>query len=113
MNDLSVRLGGLVPRQEALAANQEAAGLYRELTAALPDAFRPGLAQSLNDLANRLGDLGRREEALAAAEEAVGLYRELAARWPDAYRQDLEQSLQVAARLEHSEDVSDKSQRTK
>ena len=46
-------------------------GLYRELAAARPDAFRPDLAMSLSNLASFLSELGRHEAALAAAEEAV------------------------------------------
>ena len=89
----------------------QAAAIRRELAAARPDAFRPDLAASLNNLSLRLADLGRREEALAAIQEAVTIRRELAARWPDAYRSKLEQSLQVAAWLEHGEDLSDASPR--
>ena len=111
LNNLSVRLADLGRREDALAAIQEAVGIYRELAAARPDAFRPDLATSLNNLSVRLADLGRREEALAAIQEAVTIRRELAARWPDAYRHELEQSLQVAAWLEHGEDLSDASPR--
>ena len=93
--------------EEDLAAIQEAVGIYRELAAGRPDAFRPDLASSLNNLAADLGALGRRDEALDAIQEAVTIRRELASRWPDAYRQELEQSLQAAARLEHSEGHSD------
>ena len=93
LNNLSVRLGGLGRREEALAAIQEAVTIGRELAAARPDAFRPDLAGSLNNLSVRLGDLGRREEALAAIQEAAGIYRELAAARPDAFRPDLAASL--------------------
>ena len=93
LNNLSVRLADLGRREEALAAIQEAAGVYRELAAARPDAFRRDLAGSLNNLANRLGGLGRREEALTAIQEAAGVYRELAAARPDAFRRDLAGSL--------------------
>src|SRR5205823_1870092 len=83
-SNLSVRLGALGRLEEALAAIEEAAGLYRELAAAHPDAFRPDLAASLNNLSIGLDALGRREEALAASEEAVTIRRELAAAHPDA-----------------------------
>ena len=63
-------------REEALAAAQEAADLYRDLARARPEALTPDLAMSLNTLANRLSDLGRREEALAPAQEAVELLAE-------------------------------------
>ena len=93
LNNLSLRLADLGRREEALAAIQEAAEVYRELAAARPDAFRPDLATSLNNLSNRLGDLGRREEALAAIQEAAEVYRELAAARPDAFRPALATSL--------------------
>jgi hypothetical protein len=48
------------------------------LAAALPDAFRPGLAGSLNKLSNGLAELGRQEEALAAIQEMVEIRRQLA-----------------------------------
>ena len=93
LNNLSIRLGDLGRREDALAAIQEAADTYRELAAARPDAFRPDLAMSLNNLSLRLADLGRREEALAAIQEAADTYRELAAARPDAFRPDLARSL--------------------
>ena len=78
-------------REEALAASQEAANIYRELAVARPDAFRPDLARSLDRLSGRLPELGEREEALAASQEAANIYRELAVArrmrsgptWPD------------------------------
>ena len=93
LNNLSLRLGDLGRREEALAAIEEAAQVYRELVVARPDAFRPGLAASLNNLAGSLGDLGRREEALAAIEEAAQVYRELVVARPDAFRPGLAASL--------------------
>jgi tetratricopeptide (TPR) repeat protein len=80
-------------REEALAAVEEAAGLYRALAAARPGVFRPYLANALNTLSNRLSDLGRRDEALMAIEEAAGLYRALAAARPDAFRAELASAL--------------------
>jgi hypothetical protein len=59
-------LSALGRREEALAATQEAADLYRDLAQQNPQAFLPDLAMSLNNLGNRLSALGRREEALAA-----------------------------------------------
>jgi Tetratricopeptide repeat/Anaphase-promoting complex subunit 5 len=85
LRNLSNRLAGLGRREEALAAIEEATGLYRELAAARPDAFGGRLGSALNNLSNRLSELGRPEEALAAIEEATGLYRELAAARPDAF----------------------------
>ena len=67
--------------QDALAAQEEALGLYRELAAANP-AHQPNLARALNSYGASLRDLGRHQDALAAQEEALGLYRELAAANP-------------------------------
>ncbi len=97
LNTLAVRLADVGRREDALTASEEAAGIYRELAAARPDAFRPGLGDSLNNLALRLADVGRREDALTASEEAAGIYRELAAARPDAFRPDLAISLNTLA----------------
>jgi tetratricopeptide (TPR) repeat protein len=88
---------------EALAAEQEAVALYRELVprlyrgelrnAADPDGYRPGLADVLYNLGITFSALGRHDEALAVEREAVALYRELAAVNPDRYRPDLARSL--------------------
>ena len=94
-----------------MPASEEATDTYRDLAAARPDAFRPGLAMSLATLSEVLAGLGRREDALTVSEEAVTIRRELAARWPAAHRHELEQSLRVAARLKHGEDLSDASPR--
>jgi hypothetical protein len=59
LNNLGVRFGGVGGREEALAAAQEAADLYRALATKRPDVFRPDLAMSLSNLANTLSDLGR------------------------------------------------------
>nr|WP_274607255.1 tetratricopeptide repeat protein [Paracraurococcus ruber] len=80
-------------RREALAAAEEAAGLYRELAVGSPDAFRPALANALTILGVGLSNLGRREEALAAAKESVQLSRNLAADSPDAFRPALANAL--------------------
>ena len=91
--DLSNRLADLGRREEALAAIEQAADIYRQLAEARPDAFLPDLAKSLNNQSNCLADLGRREEALAAIEQARGIYRQLAEARPDAYLPDLASSL--------------------
>ena len=93
LNNLSLQLADLGRPEEALAAIQEAAEVYRELAAARPDAFWPGLAASLNNLSIRLADLGRPEDGLAAIQEATEVYRELAAARPDAFWPDLAMSL--------------------
>ena len=93
LNTLSLRLADLGRREEALAAIQESADIYRELAAARPDEFHPDLAVSLNTLSLRLADLGRREEALGAIQEAVTICLELAAARPDAFRPRLASAL--------------------
>ena len=65
--ELSVRLSDLGRREEALAASEEAARIYRQLAEASPAAYLPNLATLLSNLANRLGGVGRREEALRNA----------------------------------------------
>ncbi len=44
--------------------------MHRELAAASPDRYRPGLATSLSNLGNRFAELGRDREAAAASAEA-------------------------------------------
>jgi hypothetical protein len=86
-------LSALGRREEALAATQEAADLYRDLARQNPQAFLPDLAMSLNNLGKMLSDLGRREEALAATQEAVEIRRDLAQANPQAFLPDLAGSL--------------------
>jgi hypothetical protein len=47
LNNLSVRLGRLGRREDALAAIEEAVTAYRRLAEDRPDAFLPDLARSL------------------------------------------------------------------
>jgi len=93
LNNLGNALSALGRREEALAATQEAADLYRGLAQADPQAFLPDLAGSLNNLGNRLSALGRREEALIATHEAVTIQRELAHSNPDAFLPGLARNL--------------------
>jgi tetratricopeptide (TPR) repeat protein len=86
-------LGQLGRSEEALAVSEESAGIFRDLAADHPEAFRPELAVSLNNQALRLADLGRREKALAAIEEAIGIRRDLAADHPDSFRDALAATL--------------------
>ncbi len=95
--DFSNRLGDLGRREEALAAIEEAAAVYRDLARARPDAFLPALATSLNNQSLRLADLGRREEALAAIEEAVTIRRGLARARPAVFASRLASSLENQA----------------
>jgi tetratricopeptide (TPR) repeat protein len=89
LNNLSIRLGELGRREEALAAIEEAVPIRRGLAEARPDVFQPDLAGSLNTLSTRLAELGRREDALAAIEEAVGYYRALVDAHPDTFQPKL------------------------
>lgn len=57
------------------------------LASSRPNAFRPGLANSLNNLSNRLSDVGRREEALSTAKEALGALTPSFMAQPDAFRE--------------------------
>ncbi|KDN80467.1 tetratricopeptide repeat family protein [Kitasatospora cheerisanensis KCTC 2395] len=100
LNNLSVRLGDAGRSEEGLAAVREAAGHYRTLVAANPDAHLPGLASALSNLAVRLGAVGRREEGLAAVQEAVTIRRTLTETYPNVFEPDLQQSLNVAVWLE-------------
>ena len=69
-------------REEALAAAEESAALYRGLAAEKPGTYMNGLAVSLNNLGSLLFEVGRREEALVAAQEAVSIHHNLAsANW--------------------------------
>ncbi len=62
--------GATAVQIEALAAVEEAAGIYRQLAQARPDAFLPYLAAALNNLASTLSSLNRPAEASAIREEA-------------------------------------------
>ncbi len=62
--------GATAVQIEALAAVEEAAGIYRQLAQARPDAFLPDLATALNNLASTLSSLNRLAEASVIREEA-------------------------------------------
>jgi len=76
----------------ALPVTEQAVTMYRELAAANPDRYRPGLANSLSNLGVWFAELGRPADALPVTEEAVAIRRELAAN-QDRYRPDLADSL--------------------
>ena len=95
--DLSDFLARLERLGQALAAIEQAIGIYRTLAAARPDPFLPHLFASLNNQANLLADLGRPEEALAAAKEATRLYPKLSS--IPFYRPRLANSLNNQANL--------------
>jgi tetratricopeptide (TPR) repeat protein len=86
---LGRRLRALGRPREALAADEEAVALRRELVDREPDRYRPDLATALTDLGANLYALGHKQAALALQEEVVALRRELTRREPDRYRVDL------------------------
>jgi tetratricopeptide (TPR) repeat protein/CHAT domain-containing protein len=79
--------------EAALAAYEEAEGLYRSLAAAQPAVYAPNLAGTLTNKGNALYRLRRYEAALAAYEEAEGIRRQLAAQQPEVYAPDLARTL--------------------
>ncbi|MEV6005414.1 tetratricopeptide repeat-containing serine protease family protein [Streptomyces sp. NPDC051976] len=93
LNNLSVRLGDLGRRWEALEAVREAVGAYGILTEARPELYLPHLAASLNNLSNGLAEVGRWEDGLGAITMVVKAYRELARASPDRFLPDLAGSL--------------------
>ena len=68
--NLSYRLASLGRPEQALAANQEAVTLYRQLAEARPDAFLHDLAAALTNLANTLSLLNRHADASLVQHEA-------------------------------------------
>jgi tetratricopeptide (TPR) repeat protein len=64
--------------EDEMAADAEAAQLYRRLAEADPDRHRADLATAVNNLAIGLARMERHEEARTAAEEATAYYRQLA-----------------------------------
>jgi tetratricopeptide (TPR) repeat protein len=87
LDNLGAGLTGVGRYQEALAATEEAVGLWRPLARDNP-AHQPGLAEALDNRGVGLGLLGRYQQGLAATEEAVGLWRPLARDNP-AHQPDL------------------------
>ena len=92
-------------RAEAVAAIEEAVGIYRRLAVAAPDAYLPDLALSLNNLSGSLAEVGRWAEAVAQIEEAACIYRRLAEAAPDAYLPDLARSLYNLALVQAETDA--------
>ena len=73
LNNQSNRLADLGRREEALAASEEAAALYRELARARPTVFASRFAASLENQAVILSAFGRDAEAQAARDEAAAM----------------------------------------
>jgi|SRR5215470_985458 len=57
--ELSNRLSDLGRREEALAAAEQATGIFRQLAEAHPDAPLPGLARTLDNFADMLSLFNR------------------------------------------------------
>jgi tetratricopeptide (TPR) repeat protein len=93
LTSLGLSLGELGRYPEALAAHDEALGLWRDLATQQPARHTPDLATSLDSLGGSLRELGRYPEALAPLEEAVGLQRDLAAQQPARHTDNLATSL--------------------
>ena len=74
---LSVRLGSLGLRDEALQLCTLAHHVVRKLATQNSTFFRPGLANSFSNMSVFLGDMGRRKDALKSIEEAVTIYTSL------------------------------------
>ena len=93
LSSLSVKLGWVGRRGDALAPTEEAVDIYRRLAEADPAAHLFNLASSLNDLGIRLLGVGRPDDALAPTEEATGICRRLAEANSAAYLPHLASSL--------------------
>ncbi len=93
LGELGVAYAAAGNASDAKASLDEALGIYRELAAAHPAAYRPNVAGTLNNLGNVLDGLGERDAARKAYEEALAIYLELAAAHPAAYRPDVAMTL--------------------
>jgi hypothetical protein len=99
LNNLSIHLATLGRRTPALEAIREAAGLYRQLAEARPDAFLPTLGMALYNLGLRLNDVGVRAQALVAVDEASRIYGRLAERYPAVFGDSLAACVDFRKRL--------------
>ncbi|WP_285777816.1 tetratricopeptide repeat protein [Microtetraspora sp. NBRC 13810] len=77
LSALGIRLSYVGDIRGALEPSREAVELYRRLAEVEPEAYLPGLANSLNNLGTRLSAVGDIRRALKASWEAVELYRQL------------------------------------
>jgi CHAT domain-containing protein/tetratricopeptide (TPR) repeat protein len=93
LNNLGTALWGLRRYEAALAAYEEAEGLYRLLAAAQPAVYAPDLAWTLTNKGNALSELRRYEAALAAYQQALAIYWQLAQQQPQVYAPDLAMTL--------------------
>jgi hypothetical protein len=93
LTNLAVRLYDTDRADQALAAEQAAVGLYRELAAADPGRYRPELASSLTNLGVWFSMLGQPDDAVPPTEEAATIFRDLAAAGRARYQPELATSL--------------------
>ncbi len=75
MNSLSNSRSELERWEDALAANEEAVGIYQDLTKSRPGTFGPDLGGTLSNQSMILLTLRRQEDALAANEKAAAIGR--------------------------------------
>jgi CHAT domain-containing protein len=93
---LAVKGRGLYEARQleaALAAYEEAEGLYRSLAAAQPAVYAPDLARTLTNKGNALRGLRRYEAAVEAYQQALAIYRQLAQQQPQVYAPDMATTL--------------------
>ena len=96
---LGYALSALGRREEALAATQKAAALYRRLARHHPDAFLPYPATSLNNSGALLSLSRQWRKALAVTSQAVELYLRLAQEYPDTFLPELAATLNNLSNL--------------
>lgn len=82
LHNLSLALGTMGRRADAMEPAYEAVGLYRELVSGPASdsdihVYRSELAHALNAVSSAEGELGHPDKALTAIEETVGIRREL------------------------------------
>ncbi|MCX7045857.1 MAG: tetratricopeptide repeat protein [Candidatus Sumerlaeota bacterium] len=77
LSELGIAYAALGERERAASYLQDAEAIYRKLTEADQDMFRPDWAGSLYDLSIILSELGHREEALEKVQQAAEIYEQL------------------------------------
>ena len=108
------QLADLERADEAMAAIEEATGIYRELAATWPGVYLPDLAEALLYKSVILADLGRHEDSEANGKEAVVYYRRLADNAiASQYAQGFTSALENLAAEQASLGREDEAQRTR
>jgi CHAT domain-containing protein/tetratricopeptide (TPR) repeat protein len=90
---LAVGMRGLGRIQDAQDCYSEAVAVWRRLSNARPEVYRPDLAKGLISLGAAQAELGRLDAAVDCLQEAVATWRPLVASWPNAYQRDLAMAL--------------------